>query len=134
MQRAAIFASGTPVAFETNGTVREARGFTSRIFIVDSPASSTHSMANLSNTSITLNTRGANHSYLFNSTSNSVPVHGSGSFNPVNAATSNSEMNAKLYAGGSDLHDKEGTECFFFFFYKVILQPKRNAKSQLYPI
>ena len=29
MQRAAIFASGWPVAFETNGTVREARGFTS---------------------------------------------------------------------------------------------------------
>ena len=27
--RAAIFASGTPVAFETNGTVRDARGFTS---------------------------------------------------------------------------------------------------------
>ena len=30
MQRAAIFASGRPVAFETKGTVREARGFTSR--------------------------------------------------------------------------------------------------------
>jgi len=29
MQRAAIFASGCEVAFETNGTVREARGFTS---------------------------------------------------------------------------------------------------------
>ncbi len=29
MQRAAIFASGTPVALETKGTVREARGFTS---------------------------------------------------------------------------------------------------------
>ena len=29
--RAAIFASGTPVALETNGTVREARGFTSRM-------------------------------------------------------------------------------------------------------
>ena len=28
---AAIFASGRPVAFETNGTVREARGFTSRM-------------------------------------------------------------------------------------------------------
>ena len=27
--RAAIFATGTPVAFATNGTVREARGFTS---------------------------------------------------------------------------------------------------------
>ncbi len=27
--RAAICASGTPIAFETNGTVREARGFTS---------------------------------------------------------------------------------------------------------
>ena len=26
---AASFASGTPIAFETNGTVREARGFTS---------------------------------------------------------------------------------------------------------
>ena len=31
MTRAAIFASGTPVALETNGTVREARGFTSRM-------------------------------------------------------------------------------------------------------
>ena len=29
-RRAAIRASGTPVAFATNGTVREARGFTSR--------------------------------------------------------------------------------------------------------
>ena len=29
MTRAPIFASGTPVAFDTNGTVREARGFTS---------------------------------------------------------------------------------------------------------
>ncbi len=29
MQRAAIFASATPVALATNGTVREARGFTS---------------------------------------------------------------------------------------------------------
>ena len=29
MQRAAIFASGMPVALETNGTVRDARGFTS---------------------------------------------------------------------------------------------------------
>ena len=29
MQRAAILASGTPVALETKGTVREARGFTS---------------------------------------------------------------------------------------------------------
>ena len=27
--RAAAFASGTPVAFETNGTVRDARGFAS---------------------------------------------------------------------------------------------------------
>ena len=30
MQRAAIFASASPVALETYGTVREARGFTSR--------------------------------------------------------------------------------------------------------
>ena len=30
MQRAAILASGSPVALETNGTVREARGLTSR--------------------------------------------------------------------------------------------------------
>ena len=30
MQRAAIFASGTPVAFETKGTVRLARGLTSK--------------------------------------------------------------------------------------------------------
>ena len=30
MTRAAIFASGTPVALDTNGTVRDARGFTSR--------------------------------------------------------------------------------------------------------
>ena len=30
MQRAAILASGTPIALRTNGTVREARGFTSR--------------------------------------------------------------------------------------------------------
>ena len=30
MQRAAIFASGTPIALLTNGTVRLARGFTSR--------------------------------------------------------------------------------------------------------
>jgi hypothetical protein len=29
MQSAAIFASCTPVALEMNGTVREARGFTS---------------------------------------------------------------------------------------------------------
>ncbi len=29
MQRAAILASAWPVAFDTNGTVREARGFTS---------------------------------------------------------------------------------------------------------
>ena len=29
IRRAAILASGTPVAFETYGTVREARGFTS---------------------------------------------------------------------------------------------------------
>ena len=29
MTRAAIFASGCPVALDTNGTVREARGFTS---------------------------------------------------------------------------------------------------------
>jgi hypothetical protein len=29
MQRAAILASGTPVALETKGTVREARGLTS---------------------------------------------------------------------------------------------------------
>jgi hypothetical protein len=29
MQRAAILASGMPVALDTNGTVREARGFTS---------------------------------------------------------------------------------------------------------
>jgi hypothetical protein len=29
MQRAAILASGTPIALETNGTVREARGLTS---------------------------------------------------------------------------------------------------------
>ena len=29
IRRAAIFASGTPVAFDTYGTVREARGFTS---------------------------------------------------------------------------------------------------------
>ena len=29
MQRAAILASGRPVAFETNGTVRDARGLTS---------------------------------------------------------------------------------------------------------
>ena len=29
MAFAAIFASGTPMAFETNGTVREARGLTS---------------------------------------------------------------------------------------------------------
>ena len=29
MQRAAILASGRPVALETKGTVREARGFTS---------------------------------------------------------------------------------------------------------
>ena len=31
MTLAAIFASGRPVAFETNGTVRLARGFTSRM-------------------------------------------------------------------------------------------------------
>ena len=31
MHSAASFASGTPVAFETNGTVRRARGFTSRM-------------------------------------------------------------------------------------------------------
>ena len=30
MTRAATFASGRPVAFDTNGTVREARGFASR--------------------------------------------------------------------------------------------------------
>ncbi len=29
MQRAAILASGMPVALDTNGTVRDARGFTS---------------------------------------------------------------------------------------------------------
>jgi hypothetical protein len=29
MQRAAIFASGRPVAFDTYGTVRDARGLTS---------------------------------------------------------------------------------------------------------
>ena len=31
MMRAAAFASGTPVALEANGTVREARGFASMI-------------------------------------------------------------------------------------------------------
>ena len=40
MQRAAILASATPVAFDTNGTVREARGLTSRMKIVASPCSS----------------------------------------------------------------------------------------------
>src|SRR4051812_14540261 len=30
--RAAIFAIGTPVALDTNGTVRDARGFTSRMY------------------------------------------------------------------------------------------------------
>jgi hypothetical protein len=29
MMRAAALASGTPVAFDTNGTVRDARGFAS---------------------------------------------------------------------------------------------------------
>ena len=38
MQRAAIFASGRPVAFDTNGTVREARGFTSSRKIRSSPS------------------------------------------------------------------------------------------------
>ena len=41
MQRAAIFASATPVALETNGTVREARGLTSSMKITSSPLSST---------------------------------------------------------------------------------------------
>ena len=40
MQRAAILASGTPVAFDTNGTVREARGLTSSRKIMSSPLSS----------------------------------------------------------------------------------------------
>src|SRR5688572_9147957 len=34
INRAAIFASGTPVALLTNGTVREARGFTSSTYTV----------------------------------------------------------------------------------------------------
>jgi hypothetical protein len=34
MQRAAILASGTPVALDTNGTVREARGLTSSTYTV----------------------------------------------------------------------------------------------------
>ncbi|MNM93277.1 hypothetical protein D3C81_1056460 [compost metagenome] len=37
MQRAAIFASDRPVAFDTYGTVREARGFTSSTYTVSSP-------------------------------------------------------------------------------------------------
>lgn len=41
MQRAAILASGMPVALDTNGTVREARGFTSSRNTTSSPASST---------------------------------------------------------------------------------------------
>src|SRR5206468_11620714 len=40
MQRAAIFASGRPVAFDTYGTVRDARGFTSSTYTVPLPASS----------------------------------------------------------------------------------------------
>ncbi len=36
MRREAIRASGTPVAFETYGTVREARGFTSRTYTMPS--------------------------------------------------------------------------------------------------
>ena len=40
MQRAAIFASGMPVALDTNGTVREARGFTSSKKIVSVPSAS----------------------------------------------------------------------------------------------
>ena len=36
MQRAAIFASGSPVAFDTKGTVREARGLTSSTYTVPS--------------------------------------------------------------------------------------------------
>ena len=39
MQRAAILASGMPVALDTNGTVREARGFTSSRKMVSSPSS-----------------------------------------------------------------------------------------------
>ena len=38
MQRAAIFASGWPIALDTNGTVRLARGFTSSRKIVSSPS------------------------------------------------------------------------------------------------
>jgi len=34
MHRAAIFASGRPVAFDTYGTVRDARGFTSSTYTV----------------------------------------------------------------------------------------------------
>ena len=36
MTSVATFASGTPVAFETNGTVRDARGFASRIHTLSS--------------------------------------------------------------------------------------------------
>ena len=36
MSRAAIFASGTPVAFERYGTVRDARGFTSSTYTTSS--------------------------------------------------------------------------------------------------
>src|SRR3712207_7526872 len=35
--RHATFASGTPIAFETNGTVREARGFASITYSSSSP-------------------------------------------------------------------------------------------------
>src|SRR4026209_2275889 len=36
INRAATFASGTPVALLTNGTVRDARGFTSRTYTTSS--------------------------------------------------------------------------------------------------
>jgi len=39
MQRAAILASAMPVALDTNGTVREARGFTSSRYTMSSPFS-----------------------------------------------------------------------------------------------
>ena len=77
--------------------------------VVDSPASSTHSLANLSNTSITLNNTRANHSYLFNSSS--LPAHNAG-FTPLTTTTNGGEPNAKqhLYVGATDLHDKEGKQ------------------------
>jgi hypothetical protein len=37
MSRQAIFASGTPIALDTNGTVREARGLASITYSSSSP-------------------------------------------------------------------------------------------------